>query len=54
MNKHLWVIHDLINGVALEKFWTLEEARQAVTDGDLIYRYEVKGKKAVNPVREEA
>ncbi len=68
MLDKLWVIHDPINWAALCKCGSLEEAREQAqtleptriaknTPGwdelePLIYRYEVKDKKAVNPVKE--
>ncbi len=69
MLDQLWVIHDPISGEAIYKCRSLEEARERAktlepssaaknTPGwddlpPVTYRYEVKNKKAVNPVKEE-
>ncbi len=54
MSRPLFVIHDLISGGVLGKYWSESEARKDMEPDDVLYRYEVKNGKAVNPVRMEA
>ncbi len=53
MSQTLYVIHDLISGIVLGKYWSEAEARNEMDPDDVLFRYEVKNGKAVNPVRME-